>query len=318
MTVLFSHSACLTHDTGPGHPECPDRLRAVLGALNAEEFKTLHREEAPLAEEAHFLLAHTVRHVDGVRQRIPASGLSAIDPDTVISPGSWEAARRAAGALVAAVDLVMAGRADNAFCAVRPPGHHAERTGAMGFCLFNNIAIGALHARAVHGAKKIAVVDFDVHHGNGTQDIFEQDPGLLFLSTHQWGAYPGTGSASEHGVANNIVNIPLPPGTGSEAWRAAMSGGLLPALRAFEPELILISAGFDAHMADPLAQMRLTTEDFAWGTEQICKVAREVCGGKVVSTLEGGYDLDALADSAAAHVRALMASGSVAVGQSFV
>ena len=308
MTVLFTHSACLEHDTGPGHPECPDRLRAVLDALNEEDFRTLRREEAPLAEEAHFLLVHSVRHVDGVRQRMPRNGLSAIDPDTVLSPGSWEAARRAAGALVAAVDLVMAGQAKNAFCAVRPPGHHAERTGAMGFCLFNNVAIGALHARGVHGVKKIAVVDFDVHHGNGTQDIFEQDPNLLFLSTHQWGAYPGTGAAAEHGVANNIVNVPLPPGTGSEAWRAAMSGSVLPALRAFAPELILISAGFDAHAADPLAQMRLTTEDFAWGTARICEVAAACCGGKIVSTLEGGYDLDALAQSAAAHVRALMAA----------
>jgi acetoin utilization deacetylase AcuC-like enzyme len=306
MTVLFSHPACLGHDTGPGHPESPDRLRAVLDALNADEFQELRREEAPLAEEAQFLLAHSVRHVDGVRQRLPASGFAAIDPDTIVSPGSWEAARRAAGAVVAAVDMVMAGQARNAFCAVRPPGHHAERTGAMGFCLFNNVAIGALHARGVHGAKKIAVVDFDVHHGNGTQDIFAQDPNLLFASTHQWGAYPGTGAAAEHGVANNIVNVPLPPGTGSEAWRAAMSGSLLPALRAFEPELILISAGFDAHIADPLAQMCLTTQDFAWGTQQICKVAEECCGGKVVSTLEGGYNLNALADSAAAHVRALM------------
>jgi len=318
MTVLFTHAACLEHDTGPGHPERPDRLRAILGALEGEEFKTLRREEAPLAEEAHFLLVHTVRHVDGLRERMPQSGLSAIDPDTIVSPGSWEAARRAAGAVVAAVDLVMARREKNAFCAVRPPGHHAERTGAMGFCLFNNVAIGALHARGVHEAAKIAVVDFDVHHGNGTQDIFERDPHLLFLSTHQWGAYPGTGAAAEHGVANNIVNVPLPPGTGSDAWRAAMSGSLLPALRAFEPDLILISAGFDAHAADPLAQMRLTTEDFAWGTARICEVAEQSCGGKVVSTLEGGYDLEALADSAAAHVRALMASGSVAEGQSFV
>ena len=307
MTVLFTHPACLEHDTGPGHPECPDRLRAVLAALEAEEFNTLRREEAPLATEAQLLLAHTVRHVDGVRQRIPEFGLSAMDPDTILSPGSWEAAGRAAGAVVAAVDLVMAKRAANAFCAVRPPGHHAERTGAMGFCLFNNIAIGALHARQVHQVRRIAVIDFDVHHGNGTQDIFENDPDLFFASTHQAGAYPGTGMAAEHGIANNVVNVPLPAGTGSEAWRAAMSGSLLPALKAFSPDLILISAGFDAHFDDPLASMRLTAEDFGWGTEAICHVARESCGGRVVSTLEGGYDLDALASSAAAHVRALMA-----------
>jgi len=312
MTVLFTHPACLDHDTGPGHPERPDRLRAVLAALEAEEFKGLQREEAPLAEESQLLLAHSVRHVDGVRQRVPETGLTAIDPDTIVSPGSWEAARRAAGAVVAAVDLVMAKRARNAFCAVRPPGHHAERTGAMGFCLFNNIAIGALHARQVHQARKVAVVDFDVHHGNGTQDVFENDPGMFFASTHQSGIYPGTGAAAEHGIANNIVNVPLPAGTGGEAWRAAMSGSLLPALSAFEPDLVLISAGFDAHQADPLAGMRLTAEDFGWGTEMICKVAAQACGGRVVSTLEGGYDLDALAESAAAHVRALMASGSVA------
>jgi acetoin utilization deacetylase AcuC-like enzyme len=254
------------------------------------------------------LLAHSVRHVDGVRGRIPDSGLAAIDPDTIVSSGSWDAALRAAGAVVAAVDLVMAGQARNAFCAIRPPGHHAERTGAMGFCLFNNVAIGALHAVQVHGAKRVAVVDFDVHHGNGTQDIFEKNPDLMFASTHQWGAYPGTGAATERGIANNVLNIPLPPGTGGDAWRAAMSGSLLPALRVFSPDLILISAGFDAHDADPLAQMRLSAEDFGWGTQQICAVAGEVCGGRVVSTLEGGYDLEALAASAAAHVRALMAS----------
>jgi acetoin utilization deacetylase AcuC-like enzyme len=317
MTVLFTHPACLEHDTGPGHPERPDRLRAVLAALEAAEFDTLRREEAPLAEESQLLLAHTVRHVDGVRQRVPDSGLAAIDPDTIVSPGSWEAARRAAGAVVAAVDLVMAKQAPNAFCAVRPPGHHAERTGAMGFCLFNNIAIGALHARQVHEVKRIAVVDFDVHHGNGTQDVFENDPDLFFASTHQAGAYPGTGMAAEHGIANNIVNVPLPAGSGSEPWRAAISGSLLPALKAFSPDLILISAGFDAHYDDPLASMRLTAEDFGWGTEAICKVAEESCGGRIVSTLEGGYHLDALASSAAAHVRALMASASVAVGRSF-
>jgi len=307
MTVLYTHPACLDHDTGPGHPERPDRLRAVLAALETEEFKDLQRESAPLAEESQLLLAHTVRHVDGVRQRVPESGLAAIDPDTIVSPGSWEAARRAAGAVVAAVDLVMVKRTGNAFCAVRPPGHHAERTGAMGFCLFNNIAIGALHARQVHQVQKIAVVDFDVHHGNGTQDVFENDPDMFFASTHQSGIYPGTGAAAEHGIANNIVNVPLPAGTGSEAWRAAMSGSLLPALTAFEPDLILISAGFDAHRDDPLAGLRLTAEDFGWGTGMICQVAKQVCGGRVVSTLEGGYDLDALAESAAAHVRALMA-----------
>ena len=269
MTVLFTHPACLDHDTGPGHPERPDRLRAVLGALEAEEFQYLERAEAPLAEESQLLLAHTVRHVDGVRASVPAEGLGAIDSDTILSSGSWEAARRAAGAVIAAIDLVMAGRAPNAFCAVRPPGHHAERDRAMGFCLFNNIAIGALHARQVHQVQKIAVIDFDVHHGNGTQDVFERDPDLFFASTHQGGIYPGTGLAAEHGIGNNILNVPLPSGSGSQAWRAAMTGKVLPALKAFSPDLILISAGFDAHEDDPLAGMRLTAEDFGWGTREI-------------------------------------------------
>ena len=316
MTVLFSHPACLEHDTGPGHPERPDRLRAVLAALEADEFKALKRESAPLAEDAQLLLAHTVHHVDGVRENLPTTGLAALDPDTIVSAGSWEAARRAAGAVVAAVDLIMAGQDQNAFCAVRPPGHHAERDGAMGFCLFNNIAIGALHARSVHQVERIAIVDFDVHHGNGTQDIVEKDPDFFFASTHQNGIYPGTGMAAEHGTVNNTLNIPLPSGTGSQAWRAAMTDKVLPALRAFAPGLIFISAGFDAHENDPLAGMRLTAEDFGWGTERICEVAAECCGGRVISTLEGGYDLEALAESASAHVRALMAS--VAVGQSFV
>lgn len=310
MTVLFTHPACLDHDTGPGHPERPDRLRAVLRALEAEEFQYLERAEAPLAEESQLLLAHTVRHVDGVRQHVPEQGLAALDGDTILSPGSWEAARRAAGAVIAAIDLVMAGRTSNAFCAVRPPGHHAERDRAMGFCLFNNIAIGALHARQVHQVQRIAVVDFDVHHGNGTQDVFENDPDLFFASTHQNGIYPGTGMAAEHGIDGNILNVPLPSGTGSQPWRAAMTGKVLPALKSFSPDLILISAGFDAHEDDPLAGMRLTAEDFGWGTEEICKIAADICAGRIVSTLEGGYDLDALAASTASHVRALMAVSS--------
>jgi acetoin utilization deacetylase AcuC-like enzyme len=312
MTVLFTHPDCLEHDTGPGHPECSDRLRAILDALAAEEFAALEWREAPLAAEEALLRVHTQRHVDMVKEAMPAKGWSALDPDTVVSVGSLQAALRAAGAITAAVDMVIGGHADNAFCAVRPPGHHACRTGAMGFCLFNNIAIGALQARAVHGLRRIAVVDFDVHHGNGTQDAFEDDPDLFFASTHQGGAYPGTGWASERGVADNIVNLPLRAGAGGDIWRQAMGEFLLPRLAAFAPELILISAGFDAHQADPLAQLNLHSDDFHWGTEQICRVAARSCGGRVVSTLEGGYDLPALAASAAAHVRALMAS--VAVG----
>jgi acetoin utilization deacetylase AcuC-like enzyme len=223
-----------------------------------------------------------------------------------MSFGSREAALRAAGAVVAAVDEVMSGRLRNAFCAVRPPGHHAEHATAMGFCLFNNVAVGALHAQVVYGLPRVAVIDFDVHHGNGTQDIFFRNPNLFYASTHQSPLYPGTGSVSERGVSGNILNVPLPPGAGGVEFRAAFETLILPTLRVFEPDLILISAGFDAHRADPLAQLRLDEEDFGWATRQICAVAAQSCLGRVVSALEGGYDLDALARSSAAHVRALM------------
>jgi acetoin utilization deacetylase AcuC-like enzyme len=312
LTVLFHHPACLAHETGLDHPESPDRLKSILRALTADEFKSLRREMAPLALEEDLLLAHSAQHLDRVKQCVPTHGLAFLDADTVVSPGSWDAALRAAGAVLAAVDQVLDNRARNAFCAVRPPGHHAESNGAMGFCLFNNIAIGALHARHRRGLSRVAVVDFDVHHGNGTQDIFYQDAGLFFASTHQWGAYPGTGAASERGIAGNIVNLPLAAGSGSAVWRAAMSQHLLPRLAAFAPELILVSAGFDAHKADPLADLDLETDDFYWGTAQICAVAERFCQGRVVSVLEGGYDLEALAASASAHLRALMAD--VAVG----
>jgi acetoin utilization deacetylase AcuC-like enzyme len=223
-----------------------------------------------------------------------------------MSSGSADAALRAAGAVIAAVDAVMAGRLANAFCAVRPPGHHAERGTAMGFCLFNNIAIGALHARWAHGLRRIAVIDFDVHHGNGTQDVFFNDANLFYASTHQFPLYPGTGAATERGIAGNIVNLPLPPGADSVAFRLAMTKSILPALQSFEPEFILVSAGFDAHRSDPLGGLCLDESDFAWATSAICGVAAQHCCGRVVSALEGGYDLGALARSAAAHVRALM------------
>jgi acetoin utilization deacetylase AcuC-like enzyme len=228
-----------------------------------------------------------------------------LDPDTIISPGSGEAALRAAGALVAAVDAVVAGEARNAFCAVRPPGHHAEAARAMGFCLFNNVAVGAEQARKVHGMARVAVVDFDVHHGNGTQHMFEEDADLFYASTHQSPLYPGTGDAEETGVGN-IVNVPLTPMSGSREFRSAMSGIVLPALARFRPDLVMISAGFDAHADDPLASLRFLEADYEWATRQLMAVADEFCGGRVVSTLEGGYDLEALAASAAAHVRALM------------
>lgn len=305
-TCLFSHPACIEHDPSPSHPESPERLRRVLQVLEAPEFEALERCEAPQATTAQIALMHPESQINRIFSKIPQSGYAQIDADTIASPGSGEAALRAAGALVAAVDAVMAGAADNAFCAVRPPGHHAEAQQSMGFCLFNNIAIGAAHARTAHGLGRIAVMDFDVHHGNGTQAMFWDEPDMLYASTHQSPLYPGTGSATERGASGNIINAPLPPGAGSEAFRAAMNATILPAIRRFEPEFLFISAGFDAHLRDPLAQLQFTTEDYRWATEKLCEIAEDCCDGRVVSTLEGGYDLDALGDSVAAHVQALM------------
>jgi acetoin utilization deacetylase AcuC-like enzyme len=306
-TLLLTHPACLEHETGPHHPERPERLRAILAALETEAFALLDRRMAPRAEKAQLARAHPAWYVDWVLARVPEQGLAAVDGgDTVLSPRSGEAALRAAGAAVAAVDAVLSGEARNAFCAVRPPGHHAEPERAMGFCLFNNVVVAAQHARAAHGLKRIAVVDFDVHHGNGTQAAFEREPELFYASTHQAPLYPGTGAARDRGLGN-IVNVPLAPFAGSDEFRAAMSEILLPSLEAFGPELVLISAGFDAHMRDPLASLNLVEGDFAWITRELCALAERRCRGRVVSTLEGGYDLRALAASAAAHVDALLA-----------
>ena len=305
--ALFTHPACLGHDTGPYHPECADRLRVVLQALEHPDFTPLLREVAPVAKREQLCLAHPESHVDRILAMQPAEGeMLAVDPDTVVSHGTQAAALRGAGGAVAAVDAVMEGWAGAAFAAVRPPGHHAERQRAMGFCFFNNAAIAARHARTRWGLARVAVVDFDVHHGNGTQDIFAPDPALFYASSHQHPCYPGTGSPRETGVANNIVNVPLPPGAGSAAFRAAWTDRILPALAAWQPELLIISAGFDAHRADPLAELRVETEDFAWLTDRLLDVADAHAGGRVVSVLEGGYDLAALAASAAAHVRRLM------------
>jgi len=306
-TLLYTHPACLDHDPGPHHPERPDRLRAVLAALGAPAFADLDRREAPAAAPETIALAHDRAYVDAVLAAVPESGHVQLDPDTALSPGSGAAATRAAGALCAAVDAVVAGVGDNAFCAVRPPGHHAERARAMGFCLFNNVVIGALRARAAHGIERVAVVDFDVHHGNGTQAAFAADADAFFASTHQWPYYPGTGGADERGVGN-IVNVPLAAGSGGVEFRRAMSETILPALAAFAPEMVFVSAGFDAHANDPLAGLRLVEDDYAWVTTEILRVAADCCAGRVVSTLEGGYDLDALAASAAAHVAAMMAA----------
>src|SRR4249920_1682649 len=304
-TLLYTHPACLDHDPGRYHPESPDRLRAVLEALAAPEFARLDRREAPEASLDDIARVHPRGFVEQMLAAVPASGHVGIDADTVLSPESGRAALRAAGAVVAAVDAVVAGEADNAFCAVRPPGHHAEPLRAMGFCLFNNVAIGALRAREVHGLARVAVIDFDVHHGNGTQAAFYDDPSLFYASTHQYPLYPGTGSARETGVGN-IVNVPLPPLAGSRQFRLGVSREILPALDAFRPEMVLISAGFDAHRSDPLAQLLLDESDYTWVTEQLLEIAREHAGGRVVATLEGGYDLAALGASAAAHVRVLM------------
>ncbi len=306
-TALITHPACLEHDTGPYHPETAERLRAVLAALEAEEFATLLREAAPLATIEQLARVHPREYVEAILAIHPDLGQPVnLDADTVMSAGSAEAAARAAGGAIKAVDAVMEGWASAAFAAVRPPGHHAEPRRPMGFCLFNNAAVAALHARHQWGVERVAVVDFDVHHGNGTQAMFEADANLFYASSHQSPCYPGTGAASERGVANNVINVPLRPRDGGPAFRAAWSGTILPLLEAFAPGLLIISAGFDAHIADPLAELRLETADFTWITEQLVALADRVCGGRVVSVLEGGYDLDALAASVAVHVRGLM------------
>jgi acetoin utilization deacetylase AcuC-like enzyme len=306
-TLLYSHPACLDHDPGSYHPECPGRLTAVLERLGAAEFADLERREAPLATIDQLSLAHPRDFVEALLAAVPKTGLRAIDSDTVLSAGSGEAALRAAGAVCAAVDAVMAGEASNAFCAVRPPGHHAEPDRAMGFCLFNSVAVAARHAQAAHGCARVAVVDFDVHHGNGTQASFESDPTLFYASTHQYPLYPGTGSRAERGVGN-IFNAPLPPGAGSELFRIAFTDTILPALASFAPDFIIVSAGFDAHADDPLASLVLCEADYEWVTRELRRLAVKQCGGRLVSSLEGGYDFHALGESAAAHVRALMAA----------
>ena len=305
-TILYSHSSCIGHDPGPLHPESPARLKAVMGALEAEEFALLDRREAPEAEPGQIARVHPAQYVEQVLAAVPKQGRIMLDGDTQMSPDSGEAARRASGAICAAIDAIMAGEARNAFCAVRPPGHHAEPDIPMGFCIFNNVAVGAEHARKAHGAERVAVVDFDVHHGNGTQAMFWNEANLFFASTHQMPLYPGTGRASEEGAHGNIVNAPLAPFSGSIEFRAAMSERVLPALRDFSPDFLLISAGFDAHAADPLAQLNLVEDDYAWATRELLTVADDCCRGRVVATLEGGYNLEALARSVAAHVKVLM------------
>jgi acetoin utilization deacetylase AcuC-like enzyme len=307
-TLLFTHPSAAEHDTGRGHPERADRIRAVMAALDADRFAPLDRREAPPATLDQIVRVHRRDYAEALLAAVPKEGMVRIDADTAMSPASGEAALRAAGALCAAIDGVMAGEGSAAFCAMRPPGHHAEPGRGMGFCLFNSVAVGAAHARAVHGLERVAVVDFDVHHGNGSQAAFERDASVLFASSHEYPLYPGTGAADECGVGN-IFNVPLAPQSGSVEFRRGWERTILPALEDFAPELILVSAGFDAHARDPLATLRLDEADFAWITGKLVEIAGEKCNGRIVSTLEGGYDLQALSDSVSAHVEALMRAG---------
>lgn len=304
-TLILTHPACLGHDPGPGHPESPARLKAVLRALDGLPGTVM--AEAPAASRDDLARVHTPAMIDAVLGAIPAAGYGVIDADTLVVASSREAAFRAAGAALAAVDAVMAGNAANAFCAIRPPGHHASADRAMGFCLFNNAALAAVHAQEVHGMARVAVVDFDVHHGNGTEDILRARAGYFYGSSHEHPHYPGTGFRSERGPCR-IVNAPLPAGTTGAQFRAAWSGRLLPELETFAPDFLVVSAGFDGHRKDPLATMQLEAVDFAWLTTELRAVASKYAAGRLVSMLEGGYDLDALAACARAHVQALAAA----------
>ncbi len=305
-TLLLSHPACLNHLTPAGHPERPDRLRAIEQILEDEKFQLLARELAPLGPLDVIALCHPMDYVEAIRDASPAEGLVRLDADTSMSPGSFEAALRAVGGAKLAVDEVMTGKAVNAFVATRPPGHHTETNRPMGFCLFNNAAIAARYAQKTHGVERAAVVDFDVHHGNGSQDIFWSDKSVMYCSTHEMPLYPGTGAVGERGEFNTIVNAPLSAGDGGDAFREAFETVILPRLREFKPDVFIISAGFDAHTRDPLANLNLVEADFSWVTKKLMEIADTSAKGRVVSLLEGGYDLQGLSRSVAAHVTALM------------
>ncbi|MFZ0095970.1 MAG: histone deacetylase family protein [Pseudolabrys sp.] len=305
-TLLLSHPACLNHLTPAGHPERPDRLRAIEQALEDEKFQTLARVEAPRGSLDVIALCHPMDYVEAMQEASPTEGLVRLDADTAMSPGSFEAALRAVGGATLAVDEVMAGKAANAFVATRPPGHHTETARPMGFCLFNNAAIAARYAQKSHGAERAAVVDFDVHHGNGSQDIFWSDKSVMYCSTHEMPLYPGTGAIGERGEFNTVVNAPLSAGDGGAEFREAFEIAILPRLREFKPDILIISAGFDAHTRDPLANLNLVEADYSWVTKKLMEVADTSAKGRVVSLLEGGYDLQGLSRSVAAHVSALM------------
>ena len=310
-TLLLSHPAVLGHDMGPGHPERPDRVRAVLAALSSDRFPDLVRREAPAATTEAILRAHPSAYVEALMAARPAEGeMVRLDADTVMNDGTWAAVTHAAGGAVEAVEQVVGRKVGNAFVATRPPGHHAEATRAMGFCFLNNAAIAARHAQAALGLDRVAIIDFDVHHGNGTQDIFWDDPSVLYCSTHQMPLYPGTGARNERGAHDTIVNCPLAAGDGGEAFRDAIDGVILPRVKTFAPDLIILSSGFDAHRHDPLAGLTFVEEDFAWVTRRFVDLAANLCGGRLVSLLEGGYNLEALASSAEVHVSALLGQSS--------
>jgi acetoin utilization deacetylase AcuC-like enzyme len=309
-TLLLSHPACLDHLTPPGHPERPDRLRAVNQILAEKRFDPLVRVEAPEGNLDDVTLCHSEAYVTELRSVAPSSGMVYIDGDTSMSPGTWEAVMRGVGGAVAATDAVMNGKHNNAFVAVRPPGHHAEKATPMGFCFFDNAAIAARHAQRKYGISRAAVIDFDVHHGNGTQDIFWADKSVMYCSTHQMPLFPGTGASGERGEHDTIVNAPLRPEDGSAKFRAAFDNVILPQLKKFAPELVIISAGFDAHRRDPLANINLDAADFGWVTQKLMDIADASAEGRIVSVLEGGYDLQGLQESVAAHVTALMGTTS--------
>lgn len=307
MTTLYvSHPASFDHEVPEGHPERPARMRAIERALEDERFASLVRVPAPKADPAAAALAHPAEYVEALIAAVPEHGMVAVDSDTILSSGSLEAALRATGGATHAVDAVMRGECTNAFVAMRPPGHHAERTRAMGFCLFNHAAIAARHAQAAYGAERVALVDWDVHHGNGSQDIFWNDGSVLYCSTHEMPLYPGSGAVSERGDKDTIVNVPLRANDDGEVFREAFETIVLPRLEAFRPDLIVISAGFDAHRLDPLANLRLEAKDFGWATRRVMEIAGRRSGGRIVSVLEGGYSLEGLSKSVAAHVHALM------------
>ncbi len=303
-TAFIHHPDCTRHDMGPGHPECAARLAAIDDCLLASGLLDyLSDHLAPIVDRVALERVHSTAHVDAIEAASPGTGLVQLDPDTAMNPHSLAAARRAAGAAVLATDLVISGQASNAFCNVRPPGHHAERGRAMGFCFFNNVAVAAAHALEVHGLDRVAIVDFDVHHGNGTEDIFRDDPRVLMVSTFQHPFYPYSGT---EGRSDRMVNVPLAAGSGGTAFRAVVTAEWLPALDAFQPQMLFVSAGFDAHRDDAMGALRLVEDDYTWVTQRLVEVAGRHAGGRIVSLLEGGYELRSLGLSAAAHVKVLM------------